>query len=1075
MYQEVFVPKVLILKVTHMKTEKHRTVIKVYSIILIGVFLALPLLSINIQPVTAQTYDTETPTPEIITNSTPAGNIFESGEGQDTPEPANETPAETPIPPSLPPSETPNPVENPTEEIVIPELPSPEVTEIAPFEFTETPTFTISPTEGIPDGELHWLIEIDVPISSVDINRLGGLRAAELHLENTLNNEIEDNEIDSSVDRVSSTSNSATYRVTITGTGGLEQFRKTIFEDLQSQFNFLGGAIILQITGNVTSGQLIPVLLESNLSTGYLWELTGFDPAFLKREGSPVFEQKVSGIGTPARELIFLRAIADGETSITIQYRQPFDRGENPTRWVNLTAANIPSEIDLTSPVSQQLGGASFPNVSTTSVDSGEDVPSVGLPATFDWAAEGLVTNIRNQGSCGSCWAFGTVGVMESAIKIQTGQSVDLSEQYLVSCNNNGWSCNGGWWAHNYHTSQLGKNQTTAGAVLESDMPYTATNGTCTTISNHPYKLDNWNYISGYPNPSVDAIKNAISNYGPVAAAVCVGSAFSSYRSGVFSTDETAACNGGVNHAIVLTGWDDTTQSWVLRNSWGSGWGESGTMRIKWGTSNVGYAANYVVYNGGVIPSPTSGPTPTPTMAPSAPINDDFSQATGMQILNNVFQNNQNISYATTASDDPYFTCIAGKGNKSVWYEYSAESDGYLTLQTAGSEYDTVLGVWQGNRGALNPVGCNDDTISSTTSYLRMPVSEGQSYIIEAAGYYSFAAGNLNLSATFEEVIPPSPTNTLAPTSTYTATATPTATFTQTPTYTRTPTKTATPTKTKTPTRTPTYTKTPTNTPTPITFKPGTIDDNHNKIIYSGWNYRKVKSNHAKTEHYSTSAGNTAIIRFTGIGVSLLTHSGVNYGTLEIMIDGQVVGEINQNALKDLYKQKWSITGLSEGQHELVITHKDGAFVTLDAIIIQAPPTPTRTPTLTKTPTRTPTPVSLGFYDDKDSRIKYSGWSYRKVKGMLNNSEHYSSRVGNTASMYYYGSGVIVTYRSDPNFGDVEVWMDDELVGVITQYATPGLKKQTLQINNEIIGAHRIVLRHATGKYTSLDAITVLP
>jgi hypothetical protein len=217
------------------------------------------------------------------------------------------------------------------------------------------------------------------------------------------------------------------------------------------------------------------------------------------------------------------------------------------------------------------------------------------------------------------------------------------------------------------------------------------------------------------------------------------------------------------------------------------------------------------------------------------------------------------------------------------------------------------------------------------------------------------------------------------------------------------------------------------------------------------------------------------MIRFTGIGVTLLTHSGINYGSIEVKVDGQVIGEINQNAIKDLYKQKWSVTGLSAGQHELEITHKDGAFVTLDAIIIQAPPTPTRTPTYTKTPTRTPTPVSLGFYDDKDSRIKYSGWAYRKVRGMINNSEHYSAKIGNTASLYYYGSGVVVTYRSDPNFGDVEVWMDDELVSVISQYTSPGLKKQTVQINNETVGAHRIKLRHVSGKYVSLDAITVLP
>ena len=106
--------------------------------------------------------------------------------------------------------------------------------------------------------------------------------------------------------------------------------------------------------------------------------------------------------------------------------------------------------------------------------------------------------------------------------------------------------------------------------------------------------------------PSVTAIKQAIATYGPISAAVCVGSQFQSYTGGVFSTDESASCGTSkVNHAIVLVGWDDNQGTWILRNSWGTWWGElaggttgseKGYMRIKYGISNVGYAANYVSY-----------------------------------------------------------------------------------------------------------------------------------------------------------------------------------------------------------------------------------------------------------------------------------------------------------------------------------------------------------------------------------------------------------------------------------------------------------------------------------------------
>ena len=127
-------------------------------------------------------------------------------------------------------------------------------------------------------------------------------------------------------------------------------------------------------------------------------------------------------------------------------------------------------------------------------------------------------------------------------------------------------------------------------------MPYTISNGSCKVVSNHPNRISSWSYVAGYTVPSVDQIKNAIYTYGSVAATVCVGSAFQGYRSGVFVTDESAACGSSkVNHVIVLVGWDDATQSWILRNSWGPSWAEQGYMRIKYGTSNVGFGASYVV------------------------------------------------------------------------------------------------------------------------------------------------------------------------------------------------------------------------------------------------------------------------------------------------------------------------------------------------------------------------------------------------------------------------------------------------------------------------------------------------
>jgi hypothetical protein len=245
-----------------------------------------------------------------------------------------------------------------------------------------------------------------------------------------------------------------------------------------------------------------------------------------------------------------------------------------------------------------------------------DDAPQVPMleasvqapPSSYDWRLLNGVTPIKNQGSCGGCWSFGTVGPLESQILLKDGVTVDLSEQYLISCNLSGWSCNGGWWAHDYHLNRAGRDNNGAGAVLESSKPYTATNSTCTGPYSHPYKISNWGYVASQSAvPSVQALKQAIYTYGPISVAVYVGNAFQAYTGGIFNTNES----GSVNHAVVLVGWNDDLGTdngyWILRNSWGASWGESGYMKIRYNISQVGYGANFIEYAGGT-------PTPPPSL-----------------------------------------------------------------------------------------------------------------------------------------------------------------------------------------------------------------------------------------------------------------------------------------------------------------------------------------------------------------------------------------------------------------------------------------------------------------------------
>jgi C1A family cysteine protease len=221
----------------------------------------------------------------------------------------------------------------------------------------------------------------------------------------------------------------------------------------------------------------------------------------------------------------------------------------------------------------------------------------LSLPSSYNWCDEGGCTSIKNQSSCGSCWAFGTVGPLECNILIKDGIEVDLSEQYLVSCNSEGWGCGGGWWAHDYHQWQndpCGDN----GAVLEADFPYTATDAPCDCPYPRAYWIDNWAFVQSEGSVApVDDIKQAILDYGPVSVAICVNSEFQAYTGGIFSGP---TCSD-INHAIVLVGWDDSQGAngvWLLRNSWGTGWGEGGYMRIEYGVCDVGYAACFVDYPG---------------------------------------------------------------------------------------------------------------------------------------------------------------------------------------------------------------------------------------------------------------------------------------------------------------------------------------------------------------------------------------------------------------------------------------------------------------------------------------------
>jgi hypothetical protein len=277
------------------------------------------------------------------------------------------------------------------------------------------------------------------------------------------------------------------------------------------------------------------------------------------------------------------------------------------------------------------------------------------LPAAFDWRTQGASVPIRDQlvcGSKGSCWAFATVGPLEYAIQFKDGLGVDLSEQYLLSCNttaNPHWDCDwGGWAAHDWHMNTAGS-CTHTGAVLEAYYPYIHDDlaCTCTKPTNHVYRIRSWAYLGGRQdtNPPVDVLKQAILDHGPITVCVVagpLGSPFHAYQGGIFN-----ACSGSSSdhdHMVVLVGWDDNQAGgvWFARNSWGTDWGENGYMRIKYNCSNIGYAACYIDYAGAdaLQVSPSYGLTAEGLMG------GPFDPATVTYTLSN--QSAGNVAWAAT-------------------------------------------------------------------------------------------------------------------------------------------------------------------------------------------------------------------------------------------------------------------------------------------------------------------------------------------------------------------------------------------------------------------------------------------
>ncbi|XP_044461568.1 senescence-specific cysteine protease SAG12-like [Mangifera indica] len=214
--------------------------------------------------------------------------------------------------------------------------------------------------------------------------------------------------------------------------------------------------------------------------------------------------------------------------------------------------------------------------VATSKDKSFAYVNLTGLPTNWNWREKGAVTPVKDQGRCGCCWAFSAVAAVEGITQIKTGKLISLSEQELVDCDTESGNqgCEGGLMDNAFEFIIAN-----GGLTTEADYSYEEMDGICKTTktANRAAKITGYTEV---PANNEQALLQAVANQ-PVSVAIEGSSyGFQFYSSGIFTGD----CDTYLNHAVTAIGYGTTSggaKYWLMKNSWGTDWGEGGFMRIQ--------------------------------------------------------------------------------------------------------------------------------------------------------------------------------------------------------------------------------------------------------------------------------------------------------------------------------------------------------------------------------------------------------------------------------------------------------------------------------------------------------------